>query len=76
VAQHYPEYVAFRLSTVSGAVLILLGWLTNHFMLQTVAVQSGLNLRQYHTEIPLVMGLMGGMFLMGLTATIDTGYMN
>ena len=45
-------------------------------MLQTVAKESGLNLKVYHGEIMLVMGLMGGMLLMGLTATIDTGFMN
>ena len=39
VAQHYPEFVVFRLSTVTGAALIILGWFTNHFVLRTIAVE-------------------------------------
>jgi hypothetical protein len=38
VAQHYPEYFVFRLSTITGSALIVLGWLTNHFLLQTLAL--------------------------------------
>jgi len=64
------------MSTIAGSVLLLLGWLTNHFFLQTVAVESGVDLKKYHVEVPLVLGLTGGMLLMGLTATIDTGFMN
>jgi len=64
------------MSTITGSVLILLGWLTNHFFLQTIARDSGIDLRKYHIEIPLILGLISGMLLMGNTATIDTGIMN
>jgi hypothetical protein len=64
------------MSTITGSALILLGWLTNHFLLQTIARDSGIDLRKYHIEIPLILGLTGGMLLMGNTATIDTGIMN
>lgn len=37
VAQHYPEYLIFRLSTITGSVLIVLGWLTNYFFLETIS---------------------------------------
>jgi hypothetical protein len=76
VAQHYPEFLVFRLSTITGASLIILGWFTNHFVLQTVCREQGINIRKYHAWIPLLIGSMGGMFLMGNTASIDTGYMN
>ena len=45
-------------------------------MLQTVAIEYGINLRKYNPKIPLVTGLMGGLLLMVNTATIDTGHMN
>lgn len=48
VAQHYPEFVVFRLSTITGAALIILGWFTNHFVLRTVALESGIDLKKYH----------------------------
>jgi len=76
VAQHYPEFVVFRLATIAGAVLISLGWFTNHFFLQTVALESGINLKGYYAEVPLILGLIGCMLLMGNTATIDTGIMD
>ncbi len=32
-AQHYPEFVFFRTATISGSVLMMLGWATNYFYL-------------------------------------------
>lgn len=76
VAQHYPEFVVFRLSTITGAALLILGWFTNHFVLRTIAVEHGINIRRYHPEVALVLGIMGGLLLTMNTATIDTGHMN
>jgi hypothetical protein len=76
VAQHYPEFVVFRTTTISGAVLIILGWMTNHFFLQTFCREHGINLKKYYAQIPLILGIIGGLLLMGNTATIDTGLMN
>ena len=45
-------------------------------MLKTVSVEHGINLAKYHPQFPLVAGIMGGLFLMVNTATIDTGHMN
>lgn len=75
-AQHYPEFVFFRTATISGSVLMMLGWFTNYFSLLTVAKEHAFNVKQYYPQVCLVLGLMGGMLLMGNTATIDTGKMN
>lgn len=37
-ARHYPEFLVFRLSTITGSTFIVLGWLTNYFVLRTLAV--------------------------------------
>ena len=76
VAQHYPEFLSFRLGTITGSLMIVLGWLTNTFVLRTIALEEGINLNKYHFHIPLIAGSMGGMFLMMSTALIDTGIMN
>jgi hypothetical protein len=75
-AQHYPEFVFFRCATISGAILAALGWFTNYFYLQTICKEHSFNLKKYHPEVVLVIGLIGTMLLMGNTATIDTGKMN
>ncbi len=72
-AGHYPEYVFFRVSTISGSALFVLGWLTNNFWLKTIARESTYNIRKIYPEIGMVMGMMSGLFLMGSTANIDTG---
>ena len=36
VAQHYPEFLSFRLGTITCSALIVLGWLTNYFVLKTI----------------------------------------
>jgi hypothetical protein len=38
VANHYPEYIFFRTATISGSFLFVLGWITNYYYLQTIAV--------------------------------------
>ena len=76
VAQHYPEFLIFRMSTVTGSVLIALGWMTNYFFLKTVCKESGINLSSYHALAPLTAGVSAGCLLMGSTAAIDTGHMN
>jgi hypothetical protein len=43
-AQHYPEFVTFRIATVSGAVLIVLGWLTNHFYIKSICREAVLRI--------------------------------
>lgn len=76
MAQHYPEYLFFRTGTITGAALLILGWMTNYFFLQTVSREHGINLKKYYPQIPLILGIAGGLLLMGNTATIDTGTMN
>ena len=48
VAQHYPEFVFFRIATISGAVLAALGWFTNYFYLKTICKEHAFNLNKYH----------------------------
>ena len=55
--------------------MIVLGWLTNYFVLRTICVEHGINLNKYHSHILLIAGCSGGMLLMMSTALIDTGYM-
>lgn len=76
VADHYPEYVFFRTATISGSVLLCLGWFTNHFYLHTVGMEKVINIRKYKPSIMLVIGMMGAFCLMGSTANIDTGEHN
>lgn len=72
-AQHYPEFILFRLATISGAVFILLGWMTNTFYLRTVAKEKGFHIQRYQPQIPMVLGMMGALFITVSTATLDTG---
>lgn len=76
VAQHYPEFVIFRLSTITGSALLVLGWVTNYLFLKTFTRDHQINLRKYHAKIPLIMGMTAGILLMFSTALIDTGIMN
>jgi hypothetical protein len=75
-AGHYPEFVFFRISTISGSALIALGWMTNHFYLRSIAKENAFNIAKYHPEISMILGLIGSMLLMGSTANIDTGKSN
>lgn len=76
IADHYPEYVFFRTATISGSVLMVLGWFANHFYIQTVGVENVINIHKYKPTIMLVIGMMGSFLLMGSTANIDTGERN
>ena len=55
---------------------MMLGWFTNYFYLQSIARDHVFNVKQYYPQLNVVLGLIGGMLLMGNTATIDTGKMN
>jgi hypothetical protein len=53
--------------------MIALGWLTNHFYLKTISKEQVFRIDKYHPEIPMILGMIGAMLLMGSTANIDTG---
>jgi hypothetical protein len=36
-AGHYPEYILFRIATITGSAFFFLGWMTNLFYLKSVA---------------------------------------
>lgn len=55
---------------------MVLGWLTNHFYLKSISREAAFRIEKYLPEIPLILGMMGGMLLMGSTANIDTGKRN
>ena len=76
VAQHYPEFIFFRFATISGSVLVALGWFTNYFYLESICHEKAFNINKYYPQVTVVFGLIGCIFLMGNTATIDTGKMN
>jgi hypothetical protein len=54
-------------------MLIILGWLTNHFYIKSISREAAFRIEKYLPEIPLIMGIMGAMLLMGSTANLDTG---
>lgn len=72
-AGHYPEFVFFRVATISGSVLVMLGWMTNHFYLKSISREAAFRVEVYRPEIAMVMGMIGAMLLMGSTANLDTG---
>lgn len=76
VAKHFPEYVFFRTATISGSVLVILGWMTNLMYLKTVAYEQVVNLHPYKLSVMTTIGIVGSMSLMGSTALIDTGKEN
>lgn len=75
-AGHYPNFVFFRVSTISGSALLLLGWVVNHYFLKTIAKEHTFRIEKYRPEVSLIMGMMGALGLMGSTANIDTGIRN
>lgn len=75
-ARHYPQFIFFRIATISGAVLLILTYFLVYFWLQTLCLEAAFNLHKYYPKIPLVLGIMGILYLFGSTATIDTGIMN
>lgn len=75
-AGHYPNFIIFRITTISGSVLIILGWFVNHFFIRSLCLEQGFRIKKYRPEISLILGEMGGVGLMGSTANIDTGIRN
>lgn len=72
-ASHYPEYVIFRIGTISGSVFTILAHFANYFWIKSVAYESVFQISKYYPKISLIFGIMGGMFLFVSTAAIDTG---
>ena len=75
-AQHYPEFIIFRLGTISNGVLMILSYFMNHFYLKTVCYEHIVNLNKYKPKLTLFLGTLGVFALFVNTATIDTGKMN
>lgn len=76
VANHFPEYIFFRTATISGSVLMALGWIVNHYYLMTIGYENTINMHKYKLNVMLAMGVVGACFLMGSTANIDTAKNN
>lgn len=47
-ADHFPEFVFFRIATISGSVLGILGWITNHFYIKSICKESDFRIEPYH----------------------------
>lgn len=47
--------------------------MTNTFYLRTVAKENGFHIQKYQPQIPMILGMMGALFLTVSTATLDTG---
>jgi hypothetical protein len=75
-ADHYPEYIVFRIGTISGAIFLMLSHVMSYFWLCQTAYDNAFNLRKYWPGIGTTLGMAGAMFLMGSTATLDTGKHN
>ncbi len=39
-ASHYPEFIFFRMATISGSMLTILGWLTNHLHIKSISKEA------------------------------------
>ena len=75
-AQHYPEFIIFRIGTISAGVGMILAAFINYFWLMQVSHDSSYNLHRYHPGFTVVLSTTAICFLFGSTATIDTGIMN
>jgi hypothetical protein len=75
-ADHYPEYVVFRVGTISGSVLTVLSYFINHFWIHTLGHENVFNVSKYKPVLTLIMGIMASLFLMGSTANLNTGKHN
>lgn len=75
-ADHYPEYILFRIGTISGAALLALSYFVNHFWIRTVGIENGFRVNKYKPQISLILGTMGAFLLMGSTANLNTGKHN
>ena len=78
VANHYPEYVFFRIGTISGSVLLVLGWMTNYMYIESVCIEKIINIHKFKTVVntSMILGIAGAICLMFSTALIDTGKMD
>ncbi len=47
--------------------------MTNHFYLRSISKEAVFNIKKYHPEVAMILGMIGAMCLMGSTALIDTG---
>jgi len=75
-ARHYPEFIYFRIATISGAVMTILSYLVNYIWMHSISRESGFNIRKYYPKVPLVAGITSTLCLFVSTATIDTGIMD
>ena len=72
-ANHYPEFVVFRVGTISGAVIMALSHIVCYFWVVTVSYENIFDIGKYRPGIGTIMGVAGALFLMGSTSMIDTG---
>ncbi len=75
-ADHYPEYIVFRIGTISGSVFLILSHTMSYFWICQTSRDHVFNIRKYNPGVGTVMGIAGSLFLMGSTATLDTGKHN
>ena len=75
-ADHYPEYIVFRIGTITGSVFLILSHVLSYFWICHTAREHAFNIAKYKPGIGTVMGITGAMFLMGSTANLDTGKHN
>ncbi len=75
-ADHYPEFIFFRIGTITGAVFLVLSHVMSYFWVCQTARDHAFNISKYRPGIGTIMGMTGSMFLMGSTATLDTGKHN
>ena len=75
-ADHYPEFVVFRVGTISGSVLLALSNFIIYYWVMTLAHESTFDIGKYRPQIGAVFGIGGALFLMGSTANLDTGKQN
>ena len=75
-ADHYPEFVVFRVGTIAGAVFMTLSHFIVYYWVMTVGYEKVFNIGKHKPEIGTVMGIAGCLFLMGSTSTLDTGKHN
>lgn len=75
-ARHYPEFIYFRIGTISAAVFNILAFMQHYFWLLSISKQAAYNVHKLYPKIYVILGIMGTFYLFGSTATIDTGIMN
>jgi hypothetical protein len=66
----------FRIGTITGAVFLVLSHILAYFWVCQVARENICHIAKYKPQIGTIMGITGSMFLMGSTATLDTGKHN